>query len=160
MIGVAVVALFTVFAASIKASIDSQIKKSFAGDLVIDSQTRGFGGFNPQLAKDVGGPQPGASGRRSPDRSGEAQRRRQPAHRHESGRTAAGVRPRHQQGSLNDLGTGAVAVSSRYADDKHLAIGDQIPVGYLTGIPEHPQTECSRSSPRSRTATCWGLTSS
>ena len=54
MIGVAVVALFTVFAASIKASIDNQVKKSFAGDLVIDSQTRGFGGFNPHLAADIG----------------------------------------------------------------------------------------------------------
>src|SRR5262245_6822275 len=53
MIGVAVVALFTVFAASIKRSIDDQVKKSFAGDLVIDSQTRGFGGFNPALAQDV-----------------------------------------------------------------------------------------------------------
>src|SRR5581483_11256680 len=54
LIGVAVVALFTVIAASIKASVDEQINRSFAGDLVVDSRTFGFGGFNPKLASDIG----------------------------------------------------------------------------------------------------------
>lgn len=53
LIGVAVVAFFSIFAASIKATINAQIDKSFAGDLVVGSGGFGFGGITPQLAKDL-----------------------------------------------------------------------------------------------------------
>jgi putative ABC transport system permease protein len=133
MIGVAVVALFTVFAASIKASIDNQVKKSFAGDLVIDSQTRGFGGFNPQLAADISQlPQVNAA---SGIRTGVASL-------NDSDRQFVVVDPKTiqkvldlniQKGSLNDLAVGTVSVSSRYADDHSLKIGDMVPVKYADG---------------------------
>ncbi len=54
MVGVAVVTLFTVVAASIKQSIDDSVARSFGGDLVVTSG--GFGpaaGFSPQLAGKV-----------------------------------------------------------------------------------------------------------
>jgi putative ABC transport system permease protein len=133
MIGVAVVALFTVFAASIKASIDNQVKKSFAGDLVIDSQTRGFGGFNPQLASDIGGNDKVAAA--AGIRLGQAKV-------NGSDRQLVVVDPRTiqqvfdlgiERGSLDDLGVGTTAVSTRYADDHNLKIGDKVPIAYADG---------------------------
>jgi putative ABC transport system permease protein len=52
MVGVAVVTLFTVFAASLKASIDRSIDRSFAGDVVVSSGPFG-GAISPALAGDV-----------------------------------------------------------------------------------------------------------
>jgi putative ABC transport system permease protein len=133
MIGVAVVALFTVFAASIKSSIDNQVKKSFAGDLVIDSQTRGFGGFNPQLASQIGA---------LPDVNAAAGIRTGQAKVNGSDRQLVVIDPRSiqqvfdlgiEQGSLDDLGLGTTAVSTRYADDHNLNIGDRVPVAYADG---------------------------
>src|SRR5262249_59991659 len=53
MVGVGVVTLFTIFAASLKASIDNSVSQSFTGDLVV-SIGRFGGGISPQLAGDVG----------------------------------------------------------------------------------------------------------
>ncbi|MGQ0615940.1 MAG: ABC transporter permease [Acidimicrobiia bacterium] len=50
MVGVGVAALFTVFAASLKTTINEAIDRSFAGDLVVDSGTFGIGGITPELA--------------------------------------------------------------------------------------------------------------
>ena len=51
MIGVGIVALFTVFGASIRKTIDKQINTQFAGDLVVGA---GFGsGVSPDLAKEL-----------------------------------------------------------------------------------------------------------
>jgi putative ABC transport system permease protein len=53
MVGVGVVTLFTVFAASLKASVDQSVTQSFRGDLVISSGDFGGGGLSPALATDV-----------------------------------------------------------------------------------------------------------
>ena len=53
MVGVAVVTVFTVFAASLKASIDDTIDRSFAGDLVVSTGPFGEGGISPALAGEV-----------------------------------------------------------------------------------------------------------
>jgi putative ABC transport system permease protein len=133
MIGVAVVALFTVFAASIKASIDNQVKKSFAGDLVIDSQTRGFGGFNPSLASDIG---------KVPEVKAASGIRTGQANLNGSDREFVVVDPRTiqqvldlgiKQGSIAELGVGSAAISTRYADDHNLKVGDSVPVSYADG---------------------------
>ncbi|HSS12212.1 MAG TPA: ABC transporter permease, partial [Acidimicrobiales bacterium] len=50
MVGVGVVTLFTVFAASLKASIHDSVSKSFGGDLVISAPSFGGGGLSPQLS--------------------------------------------------------------------------------------------------------------
>ena len=53
MVGVAVVTLFTVFAASVKASIDESVSKQFGGDLVIATQNFSAAGLSPQMAADI-----------------------------------------------------------------------------------------------------------
>ncbi|MDT7845806.1 ABC transporter permease [Streptomyces justiciae] len=52
MIGVAVVALFTVFAASLKATMDQTVSRSFAGDVAVSTPSFGAGGsgLSPRLA--------------------------------------------------------------------------------------------------------------
>jgi putative ABC transport system permease protein len=57
MVGVAVVTLFTVFGASLKATLDNTVNRSFAGDVVITTDTYGAGGsgLSPGLAGAVGG---------------------------------------------------------------------------------------------------------
>lgn len=50
MIGVGLVGLITIVAASVNLSIDQAIDDSFTGDFVVDSGTFGFGGLSPELA--------------------------------------------------------------------------------------------------------------
>ncbi|MFG2882619.1 ABC transporter permease [Streptomyces sp. NPDC048297] len=52
MIGVAVVSLFTVFGASLKATMDQTVSRSFAGDLAVSAPSFGAGGsgLSPRLA--------------------------------------------------------------------------------------------------------------
>ena len=54
MVGVAVVTLFTVFAASVKASIDDTVSKQFGGDLVIASTAFSGAGLSPEMADEIG----------------------------------------------------------------------------------------------------------
>ncbi|MFB6623951.1 MULTISPECIES: FtsX-like permease family protein [unclassified Streptomyces] len=56
MIGVAVVTLFTVFGASLKATMDRTVDRSFAGDVAISGAAFGAGGagLSPRLAPAVG----------------------------------------------------------------------------------------------------------
>ena len=52
MIGVAVVSLFTVFGASLKATMDQTVSRSFAGDVAVSTPSFGAGGsgLSPRLA--------------------------------------------------------------------------------------------------------------
>ncbi|MXM66567.1 FtsX-like permease family protein [Streptomyces sp. HUCO-GS316] len=56
MIGVAVVSLFTVFGASLKATMDQTVSRSFAGDVAVSTPSFGAGGsgLSPRLAAAVG----------------------------------------------------------------------------------------------------------
>jgi putative ABC transport system permease protein len=51
MIGVGLIAFITIFASSIKASINASIDRSFAGDFVINSGAGATGGVDPALAQ-------------------------------------------------------------------------------------------------------------
>jgi putative ABC transport system permease protein len=53
MIGIGVVTLFTVLAASSRASIQDAVSRSFGGDLAISTGSSVGGGFEPRLAEDV-----------------------------------------------------------------------------------------------------------
>jgi putative ABC transport system permease protein len=53
LVGVSVVALFTVLAGSVKASLADGVKRSVAGDLVVGGSTFGGGGLSPQLASEI-----------------------------------------------------------------------------------------------------------
>jgi putative ABC transport system permease protein len=50
MVGVGVVTLFTVFAASIRTSIDETVSRSFGGEVVVSAGSFGGGGLDPALA--------------------------------------------------------------------------------------------------------------
>src|SRR5262249_44792183 len=49
MVGVAVVTLFTVFAAALRSSIDNAVERTFAGDLAVTIGMFGGGALSPQL---------------------------------------------------------------------------------------------------------------
>jgi putative ABC transport system permease protein len=53
MVGVGVVTLFTVFAASIKQSVNDSVARSVKSDLVISGGNFGGGGLSPQMAPDI-----------------------------------------------------------------------------------------------------------
>src|SRR4051794_17003256 len=71
MVGVAVVAFFTVLGASLQRTTTDQISRSFVGDLAIATQGFGGGGLSPELSKAVNNlPEVGAA---APLRAAEAQ---------------------------------------------------------------------------------------
>lgn len=133
MIGVGVVALFTVFAASIKATIDAQVEGSFAGDLVVDSQTFGFGGITPDLTTRLNElPEvSAASGLRfgllKVDDSAKQVVVADPATLPEV--LDVGV----TEGSLADLGEHQLAVAANTAADHGWAVGTKLPVSFVDG---------------------------
>jgi putative ABC transport system permease protein len=53
MIGVGVVSLVTIFAASTKSSVEHAVDKALAGDLVVTGAGGGFGGIDPAVAERV-----------------------------------------------------------------------------------------------------------
>ena len=121
MVGVGVVTLFTVLAASVKVAIDDTVSKQFGGDLVINSNDFSSAGMSPQLATDIGKlPQvKSASGPR--DRHDDAGPR---VERRDRGRPAdVRTAPRHRRGAGNafdderspDRGVGADSKGSQVA---------------------------------------------
>jgi len=54
MVGVAVVTIFTVMGASIKASVDQSVDRSFGGDLVVRPSGLGEAGMSPDLTRSIG----------------------------------------------------------------------------------------------------------
>jgi len=53
VVGVAVVALFTVFTASLRATLDDDVTTAFGGDLVVSTPSFGGGQLGPQLVDDL-----------------------------------------------------------------------------------------------------------
>jgi putative ABC transport system permease protein len=135
MIGVGVVTLFTVFAASVKASVDDSISSSFGGDLVVSAGGFG-GGFSPQLAEEVG---------RLPEvattagigsggvRLGTATRSVTVADPAAIGRV---LDLDVVRGSLDALGPHDLAVEQKEATERHWDIGSVVPVSFVDGTTE------------------------
>lgn len=135
MVGIAVVTLFTVFAASVRASIDDNVSKSFGGDLVVDDSGPGGidGGLSPQLATAVGKLPvvSSAAGLGSADVTIDGK---------SSGVGVAdpvalarvldlGV----SAGSVEGLGGHRVAVSTKTAADHHWRLGTPLRIGFADG---------------------------
>jgi putative ABC transport system permease protein len=129
MIGVGLIGFITIFASSIKASIDATIDRSFAGDFVINSGagTSG-GGVDPVLAQRLDTlPQVAAA---TGERQGSMVILGQAY-------MIAAVDPRAAgqifnvsplQGSISALGADGIAVYSGDAAKKHLKLGDPVSV--------------------------------
>jgi putative ABC transport system permease protein len=129
MIGVGLIAFITIFASSIKASINASIDRSFTGDFVINSGagTSG-GGVDPALARQLNTlPQVAAA---TGERLGSMLILGQPS-------LIAAVDPRTAgqifnvspvQGSISALGADGIAVHKDIATQHHLTLGSPVSV--------------------------------
>jgi putative ABC transport system permease protein len=133
MVGVAVVSLFTVFAGSLKSSIQDSIGRSFTGDLAITTPGWGGGGLDPRLADRARAlPQiAGAAGIGEGDASigGESE-------------SLAVADPAQlarvadldvQRGSLGQVGDRRLAISDDAADDRGWHVGSRLPLTFGDG---------------------------
>jgi putative ABC transport system permease protein len=138
MIGVAVVSLFTVVAASIKESINDTVDAQFAGDLVVISDNFGMGGLTPDLAPaiddlpEVEAVSAGGNAAVRVDGDDEL------ASTFDPSTIEALVDTTVSAGSLSDMSTSEVAVSEDYAEERGLAFGDPVEVAYADGAVDRP----------------------
>ncbi|MEV5792588.1 FtsX-like permease family protein [Streptomyces sp. NPDC052192] len=135
MIGVAVVSLFTVFGASLKATMDLTVSRSFAGDIAVSAPSFGAGGsgLSPRLApavarvpvvKDAVGLGKGVA---EVNGSGQALTVTDPV-------TLGRVFDLgHVRGSLSALGADGIAITRKEADRQHLVTGDTVRLTFTDG---------------------------
>ena len=138
MIGVAVVSLFTVFGASLKATMDQTVSRSFAGDVAVSTPSFGAGGsgLSPKLAPAI------ASQSVVEDAVGLG---RGVAEVDGKGRALTVTDPvtlgkvfdlGTVRGSLDDLGTDGIAITKAEADKQHLKTGDTARLTFTDGKQE------------------------
>ena len=141
LIGVTVVVVFTILGASINASIQESVDRSFAGDLVVQPQSFSGTGMDPQLAADVdalaeaeaigiGG---GLVLVDDPDGPGTSELLTEVT---DVARYDQFLTLDVADGSLQDVGEGDIALEEGEAADRGLAVGDVLPVTYLDGAVE------------------------
>lgn len=132
MVGVTVVTLFTVFAASLKASVDDRVTRSVTADFVVSPGGFG-GGLSPRLAGDVAArPEVAAAvglgiGVARVDSHAAQLSVADPAG------LARLVDLDVRAGSLAGLAPGELAVSKSVADDRHWTAGTRVPVTFTDG---------------------------
>ncbi|MGW1880378.1 FtsX-like permease family protein [Streptomyces sp. NPDC001975] len=135
MIGVAVVSLFTVFGASLKATMDQTVSRSFAGDLAVSNPSFGAGGsgLSPRLAPVL---------QRLPEVDTAVGLGRGVAEVDGRGRALTVTDPAALartfdlgtvQGSLTRLGADGIAVTRTEADRQHLHTGDTARLTFTDG---------------------------
>ncbi len=133
MVGTAVVALFTTFGSSVKASIDDMVDDSFAGDLVIAQSDFSGAGIDPALTPAIGAlPEvDGAVGSAlATARIGDSTVEPWAT---DPAALAAVIDLEVTEGSLAEVGPGEIAVSTRWADDHDAALGDVLPMTFIDG---------------------------
>jgi putative ABC transport system permease protein len=132
MVGVGIVTLFTVFAASLKESTADTIDRSFAGDLVISSGPFGSS-LSPDLAVEVGDmPEVDSAvgiGRGFASIDGDTKEMTVA----EPTDLATAVDVGVTSGSLADLTDDEIAISEATADANGWALGDTLPVTFADG---------------------------
>ncbi|MEW1645251.1 FtsX-like permease family protein [Streptomyces sp. NPDC091219] len=138
MIGVAVVSLFTVFGASLKATMDRTVSRSFAGDVVVSTPSFGAGGsgMSPRLAGAVA---------QLPEVDTAVGLGRGVAEVDGRGRALTVTDPAALsrtfdlgtvQGSLRALGTDGIAITRTEADSHHLTTGSRTRLTFTDGRKE------------------------
>jgi putative ABC transport system permease protein len=133
MVGTAVVALFTTFGASVKASINDMVDKNFSGDLVVTQTDFSGAAIDPAMAPaiaalpEVAGSVGAAAGTARVDGATESPMATEPA------ALAKVLDLEDKAGSMADVGPGEVAVGERYAADHHLQLGSVVPVTFVDG---------------------------
>ncbi|MEV8592364.1 ABC transporter permease [Streptomyces sp. NPDC052012] len=135
MIGVAVVSLFTVFGASLKATMDQTVSRSFAGDVAVSAPSFGAGGsgLSPKLAAAV---------EALPEVDTAVGLGRGVAEVNGDGRALTVTDPvalnrtfdlGEIRGSLADLGTTGIAVTEKEADRLNVTPGDTTRLTFTDG---------------------------
>jgi len=135
MIGVAVVSLFTVFGASLKATMDRSVAQSFAGDLAVSAPAFGAGGsgLSPRLAPAIG---------RLPEVDTAVGLGKGVAEVGGEGRQLTVTDPTALartfelgaiQGDMSTLGADGIAVTRTEARERHLAVGSEVPLAFADG---------------------------
>ncbi|MFB7369405.1 ABC transporter permease [Streptomyces sp. NPDC056222] len=135
MIGVAVVSLFTVFGASLKATMDQTVSRSFAGDVAVGTPSFGAGGsgLSPRLAPAIA---------ELPEVETAVGLGRGVAKIDGEGRALTVTEPTalarsfdlgDVQGSLNSLGTDGLAVADTEAAKSGLKPGDTTELTFTDG---------------------------
>ncbi|MEV5101508.1 ABC transporter permease [Streptomyces massasporeus] len=138
MIGVAVVSLFTVFGASLKATMDQTVSRSFAGDVAVSAPSFGAGGsgLSPRLAGAI---------QELPEVDTAVGLGRGVAEVDGEGRALTVTDPvalartfdlGTVDGSLRRLGTDGIAVTEKEADRRHLTTGDTAQLTFTDGAKE------------------------
>ncbi|MEU3486633.1 ABC transporter permease [Streptomyces massasporeus] len=138
MIGVAVVSLFTVFGASLKATMDQTVSRSFAGDVAVSAPSFGAGGsgLSPRLAGAI---------QKLPEVDTAVGLGRGVAEVDGEGRALTVTDPvalartfdlGTVDGSLRRLGTDGIAVTEKEADRQHLTTGDTAHLTFTDGTKE------------------------
>ncbi|MGW7404913.1 ABC transporter permease [Streptomyces sp. NPDC054833] len=138
MIGVAVVSLFTVFGASLKATMDQTVSRSFAGDVAVSTPSFGAGGsgLSPELAPAV---------QRLPEVDTAVGLGRGVAQVDGKGRALTVTDPAALarsfdlgtvQGDLRGLGGDGIAVTRKEADRQGLRTGDTARLTFTDGTTE------------------------
>jgi putative ABC transport system permease protein len=130
LIGVGVVSLTAGLAGSLKSSIDDQINRSFIGDVTVNSGQFGFGGFSPQLAKDVAALPEVAAVAPVSYVSVEVEKDGQNVFATDTSQASSLMDLGVTQGSLKDLGTSSIAVLDTRMKSKHWNLGDPVKVRF------------------------------
>jgi putative ABC transport system permease protein len=136
MVGIAVVTLFTVFAASLQASLDDTIDRSFGGDLVVNNGVFGGGAISPELAGELAdlpevdlavGVGMGAA---------EIEGSTKQVSITDPGALSRVLDLGVSEGSLADVDDGTMAVSDASAESNGWRVGDSVPVTFADGVTE------------------------
>ncbi|WP_328784674.1 ABC transporter permease [Streptomyces canus] len=136
MIGVSVVSLFTVFGASLKATMDQTVSRSFAGDVAVSTPSFGAGGsgLSPRLAGAV---------QQLPEVDTAVGLGRGVAEVDGNGRALTVTDPLALErtfdlgtvrGSLSDLGTDGIAITEKEAEKQGLTTGDKARLTFTDGV--------------------------
>ncbi len=133
MVGIGVVTIFTVFAGSLKQSVDDSVGSVVQGDLVIAASQFGGGGLSPGIVEAVDGlPEVDhavgvATGPVSIDNHTRQATVLDPA------ASAGVIEPEAEAGVVADLKPGQIAVGESLADDNDWTIGTTLPVRFTDG---------------------------
>jgi len=136
MIGVGIVVLFTVFAASIKTWMNDTVSQSVSADLVVTSPSFGGSGLSPELADEVGSlPEVGdASGLGVGALLLDGEDRAVTVSDPEA--LASVFDADVSAGSLAELRDDQIAVSAEDAEDQGWTVGDAVELEYVDGATE------------------------
>ena len=132
MVGTGVVALFTTFGASLKATIDDAVDNRFGGDLIVEQDGSGAA-LSPELAGAITERPEVADALGVAFASASVDGDDVEPAATDFVRLDAMLDMGVVEGSIRDLGPGQIAISEHYAEERGAAIGDALPMTFVDG---------------------------